>query len=783
MLQDGLLLVDGSSAVNFQIDYSTILPVSGANIGELFYLTSGATPGLYIYSGSSWNSTGGSTGLANTLIGTTLAPNVVTSSLTSVGTLSSLTVSGNASAADPTTSTHLTTKLYVDNMVQGLTWKTATVVATTVNITLSGAQTLDGVAVVAGNRVLVKNQTTATQNGIYLVAAGVWVRTSDMDGNPSAGEVNGAAVYVTDGTINGDTTWTQTVTIVTVGTQAMSFAQLSGGGTSNAGALTGTTLAANVVSSSLTSVGTITTGTWSGLFDAVSGANLTSLNATNLTTGIVAVARLAATGTPSATTFLRGDSNWVSIAAGAAVAGSDTHIQYNAAGAQAGSSSFAWDNTNNSLIFGANNTSAIIRTPDFSAAAQNVSGITIRTGNSTNGSLSGVNPINIVAGNVAAGTSSAPGGSINLTAGNTAASTGIGGSISLFAGTGTNGGGSVSFRTGTSNNMVLAASGALGFGSTVSYGTIGQVLTSNGVGTPPTWGGGAGGAAGALTGSTLASNVTASSLTSVGVLPSLTVTNLIAGTPGNTTANLIIRGANNTSGGNSGFNGHLFLQGGFGSAGSGGGGYVHLQTSSGAALPSSRLTVTNNGNVLIGTGVALATTATAGFFSITGSAGIPTGVPTSEGTTTAGITNVPLHADTTNNLLYFYSGNAWRSTNAVPAGEVTFTGGVSTAPAAVTFSATAMAVNCALSNVFTTTFTANVTTVPTFTNLKNGQTITWIITQDATGSRTIVWPISFKWPLGLAGALSTSAGSVDLLTATYMSGTGFWYVSLLKAFA
>jgi hypothetical protein len=105
-----------------------------------------------------------------------------------------------------------------------------------------------------------------------------------------------------------------------------------------------------------------------------------------------------------------------------------------------------------------------------------------------------------------------------------------------------------------------------------------------------------------------------------------------------------------------------------------------------------------------------------------------------------------------------------------------------TPPVAVTFSATAMAINCALSNVFTSTHTANVTIAPTFSNLKDGQTINWFITQDATGSRTMTWPTSFKWQGGSAGALSTAANSVDLLVATYRAATGFWYVSLSKDF-
>lgn len=110
-------------------------------------------------------------------------------------------------------------------------------------------------------------------------------------------------------------------------------------------------------------------------------------------------------------------------------------------------------------------------------------------------------------------------------------------------------------------------------------------------------------------------------------------------------------------------------------------------------------------------------------------------------------------------------------------------GSAATARSAVTFSATAMTMDCSLSNVFTTTFTANVTTAPTFSNVADGQTINWFITQDGTGSRTMTWPTSFKWPGGTAGALSTAANAVDLLVATYRSDTGFWYATIAKAFA
>ena len=129
------------------------------------------------------------------------------------------------------------------------------------------------------------------------------------------------------------------------------------------------------------------------------------------------------------------------------------------------------------------------------------------------------------------------------------------------------------------------------------------------------------------------------------------------------------------------------------------------------------------------------------------------------------------------------TGNAVLS-NAPTFTSATFTGGAQTTPSAVTFSATAMTVDCSLSNVFTTTFTANVTTAPTISNPRDGQTINWFITQDATGGRTMTWPTSFKWPGGgTAGVLSTAANDVDLVVATYRSATGFWYATLIKDFA
>jgi hypothetical protein len=77
--------------------------------------------------------------------------------------------------------------------------------ATAEDIDLTGTQTIDGVAVSAGNIVLVKNQTNKAENGIYVVSAGSWTRSTELDVN--AEFINWKTVYVSSGTVNGDSTW------------------------------------------------------------------------------------------------------------------------------------------------------------------------------------------------------------------------------------------------------------------------------------------------------------------------------------------------------------------------------------------------------------------------------------------------------------------------------------------------------------------------------------------------------------------------------------------------
>lgn len=92
-------------------------------------------------------------------------------------------------------------KKFVEDKLNYLGLKRSVKVATTANITLSGIQAIDGISLTAGDRVLVKNQTSKTQNGIYLVSAQNWERSSDLDQTPEL--VPGVSCFVEQGTTNG----------------------------------------------------------------------------------------------------------------------------------------------------------------------------------------------------------------------------------------------------------------------------------------------------------------------------------------------------------------------------------------------------------------------------------------------------------------------------------------------------------------------------------------------------------------------------------------------------
>ena len=140
----------------------------------------------------------------------------------------------------------------------GLDVKQSVRVATTANITLSGTQTIDTVSVVAGNRVLVKDQTTPSQNGIYVVAAGAWTRATDFD---STAEVTtGAFTFVEEGSANKNTGWVLSTTgTITVGTTGIVFVKFSASSLSEGDGITilGDTISVNYAEGLTTALGVL----------------------------------------------------------------------------------------------------------------------------------------------------------------------------------------------------------------------------------------------------------------------------------------------------------------------------------------------------------------------------------------------------------------------------------------------------------------------------------------------------------------------------------------------
>lgn len=197
----------------------------------------------------------------------------------------------------------------LQSVQNGTVWKDRVTVATTANITLSGEQTIDGV-VTAASRVLVKNQSTASQNGFYVSGVGAWSRTADVAAGSNAANIT---AFVEQGTTQADTQWncSSNTGAAVVGTNSLAFVQI-GAGTSysadgNTLTLTGSVFSVNASytgQASIVTVGTITSGIWSGTAIAVNKGG------TNATTAAGARTNLGATGKYSA---LIGDGSATSI--------------------------------------------------------------------------------------------------------------------------------------------------------------------------------------------------------------------------------------------------------------------------------------------------------------------------------------------------------------------------------------------------------------------------------------------------------------------------------------
>lgn len=166
-------------------------------------------------------------------------------------------------AADPVTALGAATKQYVDGISSGMTYKLAARVSSAgVNLTLTGpGATIDGVTLAVGDRVLVKDQTTGSQNGIYVFqgSASTMTRSTDAPAGSTTELDGGATVWVNEGATTVDTAWTVITTgVVTIGTTAIVMTQTSGLGQVVAGnglSKSGNTLSGLVVSASRLTVG------------------------------------------------------------------------------------------------------------------------------------------------------------------------------------------------------------------------------------------------------------------------------------------------------------------------------------------------------------------------------------------------------------------------------------------------------------------------------------------------------------------------------------------------
>ena len=237
--------------------------------------------------------------------------------------------SGQAKFGTPTDPAHAATKGYVDAARSGLDVKQSVRAATTGPITiatdLEAGDVLDTtVTLVAGDRVLVKNQSTASENGIYVVQpSGAAVRATDFNSSETVSP--GAFTFVEEGTVNADSGWVMTTDgTITVGTTPISWALFSVAGTILAGdglSKSGNVLNVNVVTdrtaivgdavdiastyvgqSSITTLGTISTGTWEATDVAVAHGGTNASTESDARTNLASAAAEASgrtTSTPS----------------------------------------------------------------------------------------------------------------------------------------------------------------------------------------------------------------------------------------------------------------------------------------------------------------------------------------------------------------------------------------------------------------------------------------------------------------------------------------------------
>ncbi len=230
------------------------------------------------------------------LDGVTITNSTINSTTIGLTTPAAAAFTSASATSLPVGGNDLTNKTYVDAALAGISWKQPVLAATTGNITLSGAQTVDGVPVVAGDRVLVKDQSTASQNGIYIVGT-PWTRSDDAN---TWDELVSALVFVESGGLAGSAWYCYIQPGGTLGVTAVNWSNFQVAGAYFAG--TGLTLTSNTFSITNTGVAAATYGSASSVpvFAVNAQGQLTSvtntsiaIDATAITSGTINTARIS----------------------------------------------------------------------------------------------------------------------------------------------------------------------------------------------------------------------------------------------------------------------------------------------------------------------------------------------------------------------------------------------------------------------------------------------------------------------------------------------------------
>jgi hypothetical protein len=246
--------------------------------GQPFYATANPQQSGLNITNSTINST--------TIGATTPSTGVFTNIATTTGTISTQAVGA----------TDIVNLLALQSYAAGISWKQPCVCATLANITLSGLQTIDGHTVVAGDRVLVKNQSTAANNGIYLASASAWTRSLDAN---TWDELICAISFIEYGTQAGGAWFCTAQDGGTLGVTAVNWSQFTTSATYSAGTgltLTGTTFSITPVGTASTygsaSTVPVFTTNASGQVSSVTNTNI-AIGATQITSGTIDSARLS----------------------------------------------------------------------------------------------------------------------------------------------------------------------------------------------------------------------------------------------------------------------------------------------------------------------------------------------------------------------------------------------------------------------------------------------------------------------------------------------------------